>query len=157
VPHRLRHAPLAGVALVLALALVPAWLAGPRPARGQERAPRGPEARGEPAPEAADREAGLSRPTAEEAARKSAGCVTCHRDVPDIHGKETGRLGCVDCHGGDATCTDKDGAHVAPRFPDAWPTSGNPVRSYTLLNHETPEFVRFVNPGDLRVAHLSCG
>jgi hypothetical protein len=25
------------------------------------------------------------------------------------------------------------------------------------MNHESPEFVRFVNPGDLRVAHLSCG
>jgi hypothetical protein len=25
------------------------------------------------------------------------------------------------------------------------------------LNHEGPEFIRFVNPGDLRVAHLSCG
>ena len=27
--------------------------------------------------------------------------------------------------------------------------------SYTLLNHESPEFIRFVNPGDLRVAHIS--
>ena len=43
-------------------------------------------------------------------------------------------------------------AHVWPRFPDAWGTSGNPVRSYTLLNHESPEFIRFVNPGDLRIA-----
>jgi len=38
---------------------------------------------------------------------------------------------------------------------NAWPSSGNPVRSYTLLNYESPEFVRFVNPGDLRIAHLS--
>jgi hypothetical protein len=48
-------------------------------------------------------------------------------------------------------------AHVWPRFPDAWKSSGNPIRSYALLNHESPEFIRFVNPGDLRVAHLSCG
>ena len=40
------------------------------------------------------------------------------------------------------------------RFPEAWRPSANPVRSYTLLNHESPEFVRFVNPGDLRVAHI---
>ncbi|MCA9169354.1 MAG: hypothetical protein KDB23_16890, partial [Planctomycetales bacterium] len=40
---------------------------------------------------------------------------------------------------------------------EAWRTSANPVRSYTLLNHEDPEFIRFVNPGDLRVAHISCG
>ncbi len=95
--------------------------------------------------------------TAGEAAAKSAGCVHCHKGVGDPHCKETVRLGCVDCHGGDATTTDKDRAHVAPRFPEAWPTSGNPVRSYTLLNHECPEFIQFVNPGDLRIAHLSCG
>ena len=53
--------------------------------------------------------------------------------------------------------TDQQQAHVWPRFPDAWGSSGNPVRSYTLLNHENPDFIRFVNPGDLRVAHLSCG
>jgi hypothetical protein len=46
---------------------------------------------------------------------------------------------------------------VRPRFPEAWINSGNPVRSYALLNHESPEYVRFVNPGDLRVAHISCG
>ena len=64
---------------------------------------------------------------------------------------------CIDCHGGDATATDKSHAHIHPRFPDAWRSSANPVRSYTLLNHESPEFIRFVNPGDLRVAHLTCG
>ena len=26
-----------------------------------------------------------------------------------------------------------------------------------MLNHESPEFIRFVNPGDLRIAHISCG
>jgi hypothetical protein len=46
---------------------------------------------------------------------------------------------------------------VKPCNPQGWPTSGNPVRSYTLLNHESPEFIRFVNPGDLRVAHIACG
>ena len=53
--------------------------------------------------------------------------------------------------------TVKEFAHVQPRFPEAWRTSANPVRSYTLLNHESPEFTMFVNPGDLRVAHISCG
>ena len=41
--------------------------------------------------------------------------------------------------------------------PGAWRNSANPIRSYTLLNHESPEYIRFVNPGDLRVNHLSCG
>jgi hypothetical protein len=76
-------------------------------------------------------------------------------------------LGCVDCHGGDATVKataieDRDAinrAHVLPRFPKTWhaPTSANPERSYTLLNRESPEFIRFVNPGDLRIARESCG
>ncbi|MGL6094193.1 MAG: hypothetical protein ACRC7O_00140, partial [Fimbriiglobus sp.] len=88
---------------------------------------------------------------------KSAGCVGCHQGSKDPHFKDTVKLGCTDCHGGDATTTDKTRAHVHPRHPDAWPTSGNPVRSYTLLNHESPDFIRFVNPGDFRIAHISCG
>ncbi|HYN69152.1 MAG TPA: hypothetical protein VEX41_02960, partial [Candidatus Eisenbacteria bacterium] len=50
-------------------------------------------------------------------------------------------------------------AHVLPRFPGAWhfPSSANPVRSYTLLNREAPEFVRFTNPSDYRVARDACG
>ncbi|MFP6766604.1 MAG: hypothetical protein VB859_00450 [Planctomycetaceae bacterium] len=46
---------------------------------------------------------------------------------------------------------------MQPRFPEAWTSSANPIHSYTLLNRERPEFIRFVNPGDLRIAHLSCG
>lgn len=88
---------------------------------------------------------------------RSAGCVRCHQSVRDMHAKETVRLGCVDCHGGDPTAVDRRRAHVPSRFPDAWPSSANPVRSYTLLNHESPDFIRFVNPGDLRVAPISCG
>ena len=100
----------------------------------------------------------LSRQTPNAAAAKSAGCLSCHKGQHEPHGKpETVRLGCVDCHGGNPESDDLQHAHVWPRFPDAWGTSGNPIRSYTLLNHETPEFIRFVNPGDLRVAHLSCG
>ncbi len=100
----------------------------------------------------------LSRQTPEAAAAKSAGCVACHQGQHDPHSKpETLRLGCVDCHGGNPQAADQQTAHVWPRFPDAWRSAANPVRSYTLLNHENPEFIRFVNPGDLRVAHLSCG
>jgi hypothetical protein len=99
----------------------------------------------------------LLKQTAEQAAAKSTGCITCHQNTGDPHAKETVRLGCCDCHGGDPTSLIKEKAHVAPRFANAWPTSANPVRSYTLLNHETPEFIRFVNPGDLRIAHISCG
>ena len=98
-----------------------------------------------------------TKQTPEQAHSKSAGCLTCHENSHDPHYSPAFSLGCVDCHGGDPGTTDKQLAHVAPCLPDAWPTSANPVRSYTLLNYESPEFVRFVNPSDLRVAHLSCG
>jgi hypothetical protein len=37
------------------------------------------------------------------------------------------------------------------------PSSSNPPGSYTKLNRESPQFIRFINPGDLRVARESCG
>jgi hypothetical protein len=53
----------------------------------------------------------------------------------------------------------RDQAHVLPRFPESWhwPVSANPRRSYTLLNREAPEYVRFINPSDYRVVRDSCG
>ncbi|WP_370335949.1 hypothetical protein [Parvularcula marina] len=50
-------------------------------------------------------------------------------------------------------------AHVLPTYPETWhfPHSANPERSYALLNKEAPEFVRFVNPSDYRVAREACG
>ena len=106
---------------------------------------------------------------------KSTGCATCHvkSDAPTMHTSPTVRLGCTDCHGGDAAVvgnpalprTDpqyvaaRERAHVLPRFPHSWnyPSSANPPRTYTLLNKEAPEYVRFVNPGDLRSAREACG
>ena len=113
--------------------------------------------------------------TPEAAAGKSAGCVTCHDPVDSttMHASPAVVLGCADCHGGDASAalpagvamTDpayaamRDRAHVLPRYPITWGHSGsaNPVRGYTLLNREAPEFIRFVNPGDYRVARQACG
>jgi hypothetical protein len=107
-----------------------------------------------------------------DAAAASAGCLTCHTatDAPTMHENPAVVLGCTDCHGGDAT-VDAAGAavgsrwydaarrraHVAPAHPMAWGGSRNPERTYTLLNDERPEFVRFVNPSDLRVAREVCG
>ncbi len=110
-----------------------------------------------------------------EADAKSAGCVTCHvkTDSASMHTAEGVVLGCVDCHGGDAAVRAPAGAkpgddamiaaqnraHVLPRYPIAWhyPSSANPPRTYTLLNREAPEYIRFVNPSDLRVAREACG
>ncbi len=97
--------------------------------------------------------------TKEQAAAKGVGCVTCHTstDVASMHRTEAVVLGCTDCHGGNASATTIEKAHVLPRFPKSWPTSANPKRSYTLLNKESPEFIRFMNPSDYRVARESCG
>ncbi len=64
---------------------------------------------------------------------------------------------CVDCHGGDGTATDKDRAHVRPQHRDVFASSANPKVSYTVLNDESPEFIRFMNPGDFRVVGQTCG
>jgi hypothetical protein len=99
----------------------------------------------------------LMEQTYEQKMAKSGGCIVCHLGSHDPHYKETVRLGCTDCHGGDATAPTKELAHPKARYPQFWAGSANPVRSYTLLNHESPEYIRFVNPGDFRVAHISCG
>ena len=88
---------------------------------------------------------------------KSAGCLVCHTKIEKMHQSEVVKLGCTDCHGGNARARTLEKAHVKPRFPDKWRSSGNPVRSYLLLNKEDPDFIRFVNPGDLRVAEQTCG
>jgi hypothetical protein len=74
-------------------------------------------------------------------------------------------------------------AHVQPRNPEAWygthdlndahprkfgqhsehgdalalHGSRNPEITFALLNQESPQFIRFINPGDLRVADFACG
>ena len=50
-------------------------------------------------------------------------------------------------------------AHVLPLYPESWnyPSSATPERTYTLLNRESREFTRFINPSDYRVADDACG
>jgi hypothetical protein len=111
--------------------------------------------------------------TQEEADQKSAGCVSCHTqtDQPTMHATGTLRLGCTDCHGGDPSARVAPGlaasapeyeqtkrkAHPQPRDPKLADRSANPERLYTEWLRESAEYVRFVNPGDLRVAAETCG
>jgi hypothetical protein len=106
---------------------------------------------------------------------KSDGCYSCHikTDAPTMHTSPAVRLGCVDCHGGDpsvrgdsslehddpAYVAARDRAHVLPKYPTSWnfPSSANPKQSYALLNKESPEFIKFNNPSDYRVAREACG
>ncbi len=113
-----------------------------------------------------------------EADAKSDGCKTCHKasDQATMHETPAVVLGCTDCHGGNAAMpanprvyelpydhpeyvAARDAAHVLPKYPGEWhaPSSANPERSYALLNKEAPEFVKFVNPSDYRVAREACG
>jgi hypothetical protein len=114
------------------------------------------------------------------------GCITCHGQIEPMHkygstgaldklndGKDAVSLTCTNCHGGNPlarkTSNDaseiervKRAAHVQPRFPKEWQRDGkyagaNPERSNTLLARESWEFVRFINPGDIRVAAQTCG
>ena len=99
----------------------------------------------------------------DEVAARSHGCISagCHVGIEDMHaelGNAKPSLGCVDCHGGNADATNKEKAHVHPLDPAHWTKLGEmPVRSYAMLNAESPEFVRFINPSDLRAARISCG
>jgi hypothetical protein len=99
----------------------------------------------------------LAQQTDEEALAKSAGCLSCHNGIEPMHESKNVRLGCVDCHGGNACATTKDAAHAHPRFPERWPSSANPPKTYALLNNENPEWVRFINPGDWRCVDKTCG
>jgi hypothetical protein len=129
------------------------------------RAPAAP--RGQPGETAAEQWAYVDK--------QNAGCVSCHTasDHKTMHASPAVVLACVDCHGGNKeVVVDRSWnrhsmeyvaalkqAHVLPRFPVAWgwPSSANPKRSYALLAKESPEFIRFVNPSDYRVARDSCG
>jgi hypothetical protein len=120
------------------------------------------------------------------AAPKLEGCVSCHGQIEPMHkygatetldklnnGKDAVGLSCTGCHGGNPvprmTSDDpktiqqiKNEAHVRARFPERWQRDGkytgaNPERTNTLLARESWEFVRFINPGDLRVAAKTCG
>ncbi|MCC7383285.1 MAG: hypothetical protein IT384_15725 [Deltaproteobacteria bacterium] len=97
-------------------------------------------------------------------------CVTgCHNGIEDPHPWFGGPLlTCTGCHGGTAGASTRETAHVA--IPGGWqdgsPQWGRPNLRYywnynTLFGVENfaggLEWLRFRNPGDLRVAEQSCG
>ncbi len=109
----------------------------------------------------------------EEADRKSSGCISCHTstDEPTMHPTRTVHIGCTDCHGGNSSNSiaasfaanspeynsAKEKAHVQPHDPVFKNRSALPERAYTKWLKESPDYVKFVNPGDLRVAAETCG
>ncbi len=98
--------------------------------------------------------------------------------LPDGGKMNLGReITCVYCHGGNgevqkpgsaeqgqpAYIKAQNEAHPQPKNKKLWKrkdgstNSRNPEIAYTALLKEDVEFVRFVNPGDLRVADVTCG
>src|SRR5689334_17051442 len=104
----------------------------------------------------------------EEADRRSSGCISCHTstDEPTMHPTKTVHLGCTDCHGGNSSVaiaagiapnsaeynSAKEKAHVQPRSAAFKNRTNLPERTYTLWLKESAEYIKFVNPGDLRIA-----
>ena len=108
----------------------------------------------------------------QEADHKSSGCISCHTstDNPTMHPSQGVHLGCTDCHGGNASSAviagtsttsleylaAKEKAHVLPRDASLKDRSRR-ARLYAKWLRESPEYIKFVNPGDLRVAADTCG
>lgn len=104
---------------------------------------------------------------------RSAGCLTCHTKVDEasMHPGGTVKIGCADCHGGNPEVSLAGGAsagsaaydqakaqaHPNARVAAFARTSANPERAYTEWLRESQEYIRFINPGDLRVADRTCG
>ena len=157
--RKVRSTTLKGSLLVTALALIATVLlfVGLRGASGKQQ----------------DGDGYTKGPSREEAYRKSAGCITCHSpmDEPTMHPTRTVQIGCTDCHGGDSSASVTPGAahnsleylaamekaHVHPRDPAFRNRGALPERAFAKWLQEPPEYVKFVNPGDLRVASGTCG
>jgi hypothetical protein len=78
------------------------------------------------------------------------------KPAPDVKPVEVKKDVVVEEHLVNETVTDRtqeNDEHGSEHFE----TAGNPKRSNIAWLQESPEFVRFVNPGDLRVARYSCG
>ncbi|HSR66346.1 MAG TPA: hypothetical protein VLU25_00265 [Acidobacteriota bacterium] len=106
-----------------------------------------------------DRSQGLITQPVQAAQRKSRGCVAadCHARIEKMHASESVRLGCTDCHGGDADASSKEAAHVAPANDELFSSAANPQQVAARWNRESADYLRFVNPGDLRVLDRTCG
>ncbi len=102
----------------------------------------------------------LPEPDNEDILPGEIGCVGCHRPLDQTgvrHGIEDAHpwasLTCTDCHGGDPAASTRQDAHVSPA---AGPSLLRRLAT-DALDLADQDYLRFINPGDLRVAHQGCG
>ena len=75
-------------------------------------------------------------------------CGLCHGGLEEMH--PFAPVTCVQCHGGDASASVLEHAHVQSR-------ARLPGDERVLGQTFDPEYLRFLDPGNLRVAGASCG
>ncbi|MFN4242639.1 MAG: hypothetical protein ACK4PI_05320 [Tepidisphaerales bacterium] len=101
-------------------------------------------------------------------------CTACHTGYDTQHEQSMHPrnvlLTCTDCHGGDPKVEvprDIDrahprydalmkAAHPTPRLPKLWTSAANPPIPGAHTQQESPDYIRFVNPGDLHGAFAAC-
>ena len=91
-------------------------------------------------------------------------CITCHTGIEAVHEAIPADT-CTICHGGDGQALDKEHAHV-PVPDDYWTIRGTSeygaagfIKDFRpdQLDRLDPDYLRFINPGDIRVAAQTCG
>jgi len=92
-------------------------------------------------------------------------CISCHVGIEQGHG-DIGENQCVVCHGGRSGSKKKDVAHV-PVPDNYWEVRGTGLppapEGYIkdmppdMLAQLDPLYLRFINPGDIRVVATTCG
>ena len=94
------------------------------------------------------------------------GCTTCHDPIEAAHTPYVDAGRCTTCHGGDGTRTLKKRAHVA--VPEDWadirgdalpPAPDGFIRDFApdQLDALDRDYLKFINPGDIRVLDETCG
>lgn len=93
------------------------------------------------------------------------GCLHCHAGIETAH-EPLGPDRCVVCHGGNPRARTRQDAHVP--VPENWATVRGPslplaspgfIRDFApdQLDALDPAYIRFINPGDIRVLDSTCG
>jgi len=93
------------------------------------------------------------------------GCLKCHRGIEHAH-DPIPPSECAICHGGDQRAADKQTAHVSvPANWEAIRGDGLPPSPFGFIKDFAPDqldqldpaYLRFINPGDIRVVAETCG